>query len=131
MSCDRKKQYVCVHVCVCTLVLNSQAVDHSPPVSTVILLLPLGQPPHQLEDGAFGERCVPVGRPANELKVLHQAVTILRLTNRWKNGQLSCQLVHLLLSYHSSCFLSADSCNLQKSTVFEHKVNQLMLILLT
>lgn len=65
--------------------LNSQAVDHSPPVAPVILLLPLGQPPHQLEDGAFGERRVPVGRPANELEVLHQAVTILRLGDRWRN----------------------------------------------
>lgn len=52
---------------------------HGPPVSSVILLLPLRQPPDQLEDGAFGERRVPVGRPADELKVLHQAVTVLWL----------------------------------------------------
>lgn len=59
--------------------LNLQAVHHGPPVSTVVLLLPLGQPPDQLEDGALGEGRVPVGRPANELEVLHQAITVLRL----------------------------------------------------
>lgn len=59
--------------------LNLQAVYNSPPISSVILLLPLSQPPDQLEDGAFGERCVPVGGPANELEVLHQAVTVLWL----------------------------------------------------
>lgn len=70
-------EYVHLHVCVCAL--NLQAVYHSPPVSSVILLLPLGQPPDQLEDGAFRERRVPVGWPADELKVLHQAVTVLWL----------------------------------------------------
>lgn len=54
-------------------------MNHSPPVSSVVLLLPLRQPPDQLEDGALGERSVPVGRPANELEVLHQAVTVLWL----------------------------------------------------
>lgn len=51
--------------------LHSQAVDHRPPVASVVLLLPLGQPPHQLEDGALGKGRVPVGGPANELEVLH------------------------------------------------------------
>lgn len=63
----------------CVFVSNLQAVNHSPPVSSVVLLLPLRQPPDQLEDGALGERRVPVGRPANELEVLHQAVTVLWL----------------------------------------------------
>lgn len=63
----------------CVFVSNLQAVNHSPPVSSVVLLLPLRQPPDQLEDGALGERSVPVGRPANELEVLHQAVTVLWL----------------------------------------------------
>lgn len=71
-----------VHVRAQTPALHSQAVDHGPPVSPVVLLLPLGQPPHQLEDGAFGQRRVPVGRPADELEVLHQAVAILRLRHR-------------------------------------------------
>lgn len=52
---------------------------HGPPVSSVVLLLPLGQPPDQLQDGALRERRVPVGWPANELEVLHQAVTVLWL----------------------------------------------------
>ena len=52
---------------------------HSPPVSSVVLLLPLRQPPDQLQDGALRKRRVPVGRPANELEVLHQTVTVLWL----------------------------------------------------
>lgn len=70
------------HLHVCVSVLNSQAVYHSPPVSSVVLLLPLGQPPDQLQDGALGEGRVPVGRPADELEVLHQAVTVLWLRRR-------------------------------------------------
>lgn len=68
-----------VLICVCVDVLSLQAVHHSPPVSSVVLLLPLRQPPDQLEDGALGQRRVPVGRPADELEVLHQAVAVLWL----------------------------------------------------
>lgn len=70
------------------LLFNSQAVDHSPPISSIILLLPLSQPLHQLEDGALAWRRVSLGWPANEVKVLHHTVTILRLRHRWNYSGL-------------------------------------------
>lgn len=84
------------------LVLNSQAVDHSPPISPIILLLPLSQPLHQLEDGALGWRRVSLGWPANEVKVLHHTVTILRLRHRWNYSGLYKNSVIINCSYYNS-----------------------------
>lgn len=58
---------------------HSQAVDHRASISSVILLLPLGQSSDQLQDGAFGQRRISVRWPTNELEMLDQPVAILRL----------------------------------------------------
>lgn len=104
----------------CVFVSNLQAVNHSPPVSSVVLLLPLRQPPDQLEDGALGERRVPVGRPANELEVLHQAVTVLWLKR--DEGKIRILITtavvitikimqyYFFLFRHDSLSLSKDDC---------------------
>lgn len=62
----------------------SQAVDHGASVSPVVLLLPLGQTSHQLQDGALGQGRVAVSGPANELEMLHQTVAILGLPKNHK-----------------------------------------------
>lgn len=58
---------------------HSQAVDHRASIASVILLLPLGQSSDQLQDGAFGQWCVSVRWPTNELEMLDQPVAVLRL----------------------------------------------------
>ncbi len=58
---------------------HSQTVDHSASVSSVILLLPLGQSSDQLQNRAFGQRRVSVRWPTNILEMLDQPVAVLRL----------------------------------------------------
>lgn len=65
-----------------------QAVDHGAALSSVVLLLPFVHLMNQFEEGALGNRCVPVHWPAQELKLLHHAVPVLRLgAQREQRGQ--------------------------------------------
>lgn len=59
-----------------------QAVDHGASLPAVILLLPFVHLVNQFEEGALGDGCVPVHRPAQELELLHHAVPVLRLGGR-------------------------------------------------
>lgn len=62
-----------IKLCKCynRLLRHSQAVDNRASIPPIVLLLPLGQTSHQLQDGALGQGRVPIRWPANELEVLH------------------------------------------------------------
>lgn len=82
-SCINMFMVLCITALCCDeLVLwrsHSQTVDHRSSISSIILLLPLGQSSDQLQNGAFGQRRVSVRWPTNILEMLDQPVAILRL----------------------------------------------------
>lgn len=59
-----------------------QAMDHSSPISPIILLLPLLQPPDHLQEGALGRRYVSICWPTNVLQMLDNTVPILGLKEK-------------------------------------------------
>lgn len=63
-------------------VANSQTVDHSAPLSPIVLLLPLVHLSNELEEGAFGHGRVSVHGPTQELELLHHPVAVLRLEGK-------------------------------------------------
>lgn len=59
-------------------------MDHSAPLSSVVLLLPFLQPSDHFEQRALRGGRVPVCRPADVLEVLDNTITILWLrTEHW------------------------------------------------
>ena len=66
--------------------VSLQAVDHGASLPAVVLLLPFVHLVNQFEEGALGDRCVPVHRPAQELELLHHAVPVLWLGGNSEDG---------------------------------------------
>lgn len=61
-------------------------MHHSAPVPT--LRLPLVHLSQQVQEGLPGVRCVPVSRPAQELEVPNQQVTLLQLGAQQPDGEI-------------------------------------------
>lgn len=54
-------------------------MDDGASFSAIILFLPFVYLMNQFEEGAFGNGCVSIHGPAQELELLHHSVPILRL----------------------------------------------------